>query len=47
MRGIKRFTATMSTDNVAAHRLMEKLSGHLERHHVGAGVDELSGLLAA
>jgi RimJ/RimL family protein N-acetyltransferase len=47
MRGIKRFTATMASDNVAAHRLMEKLAGHLERHHVGSGVDELSGSLAA
>ena len=47
MRGVKRFTATMASRNVAAHRLMAKLSGHLERHHAGAGVDELSGSLAA
>jgi protein lysine acetyltransferase len=48
MRGIRRFTATMSSDNVPAHRLMEKLSEHLERHHAGAGVDELAAdLLAA
>jgi RimJ/RimL family protein N-acetyltransferase len=47
MRGIKRFTATMASDNVAAHRLMEKLAGQLDRHHVGSGVDELSGSLAA
>jgi RimJ/RimL family protein N-acetyltransferase len=47
MRGIKRFTATMSSENVAAHRLMAKLFHHLERHHAGSGVDELSGDLAA
>ena len=47
MRGVKRFTATMATSNVAAHRLMAKLSSHLERHHAGAGLDELSGSLAA
>lgn len=47
MRGIRRFTATMASDNGAAHRLMEKLAGQLERHHVGSGLDELSGSLAA
>jgi protein lysine acetyltransferase len=47
MRGIKRFTATMASDNVPAHRLMAKLAGHLERHRAGAGIDELSGELAA
>ena len=40
-RDIRRFTATMSSDNVAAHRLMATLTEHLDRHHVGAGVDEL------
>jgi protein lysine acetyltransferase len=39
--GIRRFTATMAADNVAAHRLMSKLTKHLERHHAGFGVDEL------
>jgi RimJ/RimL family protein N-acetyltransferase len=46
-RGIRRFTATMASDNVPAQRLMEKLGRHLERHHLGAGVAELSGDLAA
>jgi RimJ/RimL family protein N-acetyltransferase len=45
--GIRRFTATMAADNVPAHRLMEKLTHHLERHHVGGGVDELVLDLAA
>lgn len=40
-RDIRRFTATMSSDNVAAHRLMATLTEHLDQHHVGAGVDEL------
>jgi protein lysine acetyltransferase len=39
--GIRRFTATMAADNVAAHRLMAKLTDHLERHYAGHGVDEL------
>jgi RimJ/RimL family protein N-acetyltransferase len=46
-RGIRRFTATMSSDNVPAHRLMAKLTEHLEQHHVGGGVDELVLDLAA
>ena len=38
--GIKRFTATMLSDNHAAHRLFEKISArlHAEHHH---GVEEL------
>ena len=40
--GIERFTATMASDNVPAHRLMEKLARGLEAHHAGAGVDELT-----
>ena len=40
-RGIKRFTATMAADNGPAHRLMAKLTSHLEQRHVGGGVDEL------
>jgi RimJ/RimL family protein N-acetyltransferase len=39
--GIRRFTATMASDNVPAHRLMEKLTAHLEHHHTGGGVDEV------
>jgi RimJ/RimL family protein N-acetyltransferase len=46
-RDIRRFTATMSSDNVPAHRLMAKLTQHLEQHHVGSGVDELVLDLAA
>ena len=46
-RGIRRFTATMASDNVPAHRLMQKLTQHLEQHHVGGGVDELVLDLAA
>jgi RimJ/RimL family protein N-acetyltransferase len=39
--GIRRFTATMASDNVPGHRLMGKLTQHLEQQHVGGGVDEL------
>jgi RimJ/RimL family protein N-acetyltransferase len=46
-RGIRRFTATMASDNVPAHRLMAKLTKHLDRQHVGGGVDELVLDLAA
>jgi protein lysine acetyltransferase len=45
--GIRRFTATMASDNVPAQRLMAKLTRHLERQHVGGGVDELVLDLAA
>src|SRR5215210_6244804 len=40
-RDIRRFTATMAADNTPAHRLMARLTDHLEQHHVGSGVDEL------
>jgi len=40
-RGIKRFTATMAASNAPAHRLMAKLTNHLEQRHAGGGVDEL------
>jgi RimJ/RimL family protein N-acetyltransferase len=40
-RGIRRFTATMASDNVPAHRLMARLTDELKQHHVGSGVDEL------
>jgi len=46
-RGIKRFTATMAADNRPAHRLMAKLTSHLEQRHAGGGVDELVLDLAA
>jgi RimJ/RimL family protein N-acetyltransferase len=45
--GIRRFTATMSSDNVAAHRLMSRLTSHLERHYAGHGVSEMVLELAA
>jgi RimJ/RimL family protein N-acetyltransferase len=44
--GVKRFTATMAADNLPAHRLMQKLSAHLEERHQGT-VDELVTDLAA
>jgi RimJ/RimL family protein N-acetyltransferase len=45
--GIRRFTATMASDNRAARRLMKKLTAELERRHTGSGVSELSAPLAA
>jgi RimJ/RimL family protein N-acetyltransferase len=45
--GIRRFTATMASDNVPAHRLMERMTNHLEQHHAGSGVDELILEIAA
>ena len=45
--GVKRFIATMATDNVAAHRLMERLTQHLEEHHSGSGVSDVVMDLAA
>jgi acetyltransferase len=47
MRGVRRFTATMASDNVPAWRLLEKLTDHLEGHHTGRGVSELTADLAA
>ena len=47
VRGIRRFTATMAADNRPAHRLMAKLTHHLEQRHTGHGVDELVLDLAA
>jgi RimJ/RimL family protein N-acetyltransferase len=44
--GVKRFTATIAADNLPAHRLMRKLSAHLEERHEGR-VDELVSDLAA
>jgi RimJ/RimL family protein N-acetyltransferase len=45
--GIRRFTATMASDNVPARRLFARLTRQLELHHVGAGVSELVLDLAA
>jgi GNAT superfamily N-acetyltransferase len=46
-RGIVRFTATMSSENVAAHKLMAKLTHHLHEQQAGHGVSELVGEIAA
>lgn len=45
--GIRRFTATMASDNRPAHRLMARLTRSLEQRHSGAGVDEVVLDLAA
>jgi RimJ/RimL family protein N-acetyltransferase len=45
--GIRRFTATMASDNVAARRLFARLTRQVELHHVGGGVSELVLDLAA
>ncbi|MEA2363736.1 MAG: hypothetical protein QOD71_2881 [Thermoleophilaceae bacterium] len=45
--GIRRFTATMASDNVPAHKLMRRLTRHLEERHTGPGVSELVMDLAA
>jgi protein lysine acetyltransferase len=45
--GIARFTATMLADNVAAHRLMHRLTHHLELRSRSAGSEELVAELAA
>lgn len=45
-RGIRWLTATMASDNVAAHRLLRHISTKL-RHHQEGGVDELWADLTA
>jgi RimJ/RimL family protein N-acetyltransferase len=45
--GIQQFTATMATDNVPAHKLMARLTEHLEEHHTGSGVSDVVLDLAA
>ena len=45
--GVKRFTATMASDNVAAHRLMDRLTEHLEEHYAGSGISDVVLDLAA
>jgi GNAT superfamily N-acetyltransferase len=44
---IRRFTATMASDNVPAHKLLERLTAHLDEHFTGAGVSEVTLELAA
>lgn len=45
--GIKRFTALTLTDNLAAHRLFERLSRKLPRRRIDGSVEELEYDLAA
>jgi GNAT superfamily N-acetyltransferase len=45
--GIARFTATMAGDNLAARKLMRRLSRNLESRHAGYGVSEVVLDLAA
>ena len=45
--GIRRFTATMAGDNVAAQRLLERLNAQLERRGQSHGASELVLDLAA
>ncbi len=45
-RGVERFTATVLGENVAAHRLLERITHHLRVRHDGA-LDEVVGELAA
>jgi GNAT superfamily N-acetyltransferase len=46
-RDVRRFTATMASENRPAHRLMAKLTERLTQRHVGGGVDELELELVA
>jgi RimJ/RimL family protein N-acetyltransferase len=45
--GIRRFTATMASDNVAAHRLLQRLTKNLQEQYTGYGMSELVLDLAA
>ena len=45
--GIRRFSATMLSDNVASQRLMARLTRDLQRRHGGAGHSEVLAELAA
>jgi RimJ/RimL family protein N-acetyltransferase len=38
---VRRFTATMLSENRAAHALMARLDGHLAARHNGAGAEEV------
>jgi protein lysine acetyltransferase len=46
-RGVRRFTATMASDNLPAQRLMAKLGRDLQKHHMGMGASEVVLELAA
>jgi RimJ/RimL family protein N-acetyltransferase len=45
-RGVRRFTATMASDNTPAHRLMARLSRHSEEHVHGAVTEMVLDLAA-
>src|SRR3712207_4360793 len=45
-RGVKRFTATLLGENVAAHRLFASISDHLEARY-DSGLEELVAQIAA
>jgi RimJ/RimL family protein N-acetyltransferase len=45
--GVRRFTATMASDNVPAQKLMRRLTTRLESHPAGYGVSEIVLDLAA
>ena len=45
-RGVRRFTATMASDNRPAHRLSEKLSRHAEERRHGGVTDVVTDLAA-
>jgi GNAT superfamily N-acetyltransferase len=47
LRGVRRFAATVYSDNVPAQRLMAKLADHLDRRPSARGVSELVLDLAA
>jgi acetyltransferase len=40
-QGVKRFTATVLSDNQAARALMRRLTRHMEQRHVGSGADDV------
>jgi hypothetical protein len=44
---VRRFSATVLSDNVAVHRLLGRLAGVLEPTSRSGGVDELVAELAA
>jgi RimJ/RimL family protein N-acetyltransferase len=45
--GVARFTATMASDNLPAHRLMSRMAARLAENHAGHGVSEMVLELAA
>jgi RimJ/RimL family protein N-acetyltransferase len=45
--GVRRFTATTASDNVAVQRLLARLARHMEHRHDGFGADSVLVNLAA